>query len=305
MSNIITLSGDIGSGKSSTAACLAALTGYDIVSTGKIQRAIAEKRGMTTLELNKISQTDRRVDDEIDAYVIELGKKDASLIIDSRLAWHFIPAAFKVFLAVDSVVGAERVYNASRSDENNQSLEETLANNLKRQALEDQRFQKLYNVWFRRYANYDMVIDTSYTAPECIAERIAQGYAERAEAKDAPRLWLNPKRLLPTRPVGSEDNNAPTDASAPDIIPPIKVCAIGGLFYILDGHQRVISAEREQIDLIPAHLINGSEPRGRGDGASIEQRLNALSRADLIAWEKALGFHLKSYPAREPLRPAR
>ena len=64
------------------------------------------------------------------------------------------------------MVGAERVFNASRNDENNPSLEATLENNLKRQAIEDQRFHKLYNVNFRKYGNYDLIIDTSYTSPE-------------------------------------------------------------------------------------------------------------------------------------------
>ena len=152
MKNIIVMSGDIGSGKSSVATALKQLTGYEVIGTGTIQRAIATRRGLTTLELNKISQKDRSIDDEIDSYVVELGKTQDHLILDSRLAWHFIPEAFKVFLAVDPVVGAERVFHASRNDENNPSLEVTLENNLKRQAIEDQRFHKLYNVNFRNTA---------------------------------------------------------------------------------------------------------------------------------------------------------
>jgi len=181
MKNIIVMSGDIGSGKSSVATALKQLTGFDIIGTGTIQRAIAKKRGVTTLELNKISQTDRSIDDEIDSYVIELGKTQDRLILDSRLAWHFIPAAFKVFLSVDPVVGAERVFNASRNDENNPSLEVTLENNLKRQEIEDQRFHKLYNVNFRKYGNYDLIVDTSYTSPEAIAIKI----------KDCFDAWLS------------------------------------------------------------------------------------------------------------------
>ena len=166
MKNIIVMSGDIGSGKSSVATALKQLTGFEVIGTGTIQRAIATRRGLTTLELNTISQTDRSIDDEIDSYVVELGKTQDRLILDSRLAWHFIPEAFKVFLAVDPVVGAERVFHASRNDEDNPSLEATLENNLKRQAIEDQRFHKLYNVNFRKYGNYDLIIDTSYTSPE-------------------------------------------------------------------------------------------------------------------------------------------
>jgi cytidylate kinase len=179
MKNIITLSGDIGSGKSSVAAELQKLTGYEIIGTGKIQRAIAERRGLTTLELNKFSETDRSIDDEIDHYVINIGKTSSNLIIDSRLAWHFIPDAFKVYLSVDAVVGAERVFYASRSDENNPSLEATLQNNLKRQESEDQRFYKLYQVHFRQHGNYDLVIDTSHTLPDAIARKIKDSFDNR------------------------------------------------------------------------------------------------------------------------------
>lgn len=176
MKKIIAMSGDIGSGKSSVAVALKELTAFDVISTGKIQRTIAERRGVTTLELNKISQTDRSIDDEIDSYVVEIGKTDDKLIIDSRLAWHFIPAAYKVFLSVDPKIGAERVFNAARRDENNPSLEATLANNLKRQEFEDKRFFDLYSVNFRNHGNYDLVIDTSYDAPETVAEKIMDGF---------------------------------------------------------------------------------------------------------------------------------
>ena len=172
MKHIIALSGDIGGGKSSVATALQQLTGYDIIGTGTIQRSIAQQRGLTTLELNKISQTDRSIDDEIDNFVINLGKTGDNLIIDSRLAWHFIPSAFKVFLSVNPLIGAERVFNASRSDEHNPSLQATLENNAQRQAIEDDRFGKLYNVQFREFGNYDLVVDTSEIAPELIAQQI-------------------------------------------------------------------------------------------------------------------------------------
>ena len=114
MKKIVTLSGDIGGGKSSVARSLAQTLGYKMLATGTIQRSIARKRGLTTLELNELSVTDSSVDDEIDHYVIELGKSRDALVIDSRLAWHFIPDSFKVFLIVDPLIGAERVFNDQR-----------------------------------------------------------------------------------------------------------------------------------------------------------------------------------------------
>ena len=178
MKKIITISGDIGSGKSSVALALKELTSYDIIGTGNIQRAIAEQRGVTTLELNKISQTDRSIDDEIDSHVINLGKTKNKLIIDSRLAWHFIPNAFKVYLSVNPDVGSKRVFDAKRSAENNVSLEQTLKNNIERQTLEDDRFLKLYNIRFRLPSNYNLVVNTSHDNPQLIAENIQQTFNE-------------------------------------------------------------------------------------------------------------------------------
>jgi cytidylate kinase len=110
--------------------------------------------------------------------VINLGKTGDKLIIDSRLAWHFIPNAFKVFLSVDPLLGAERVFSASRSDEDNPSLQKTLENNARRQAFEDERFQKLYGVKFREPGNYDLVVDTSHDSPEQIAAQIKSHFEQ-------------------------------------------------------------------------------------------------------------------------------
>ncbi len=191
MKDIISMSGDIGGGKSSVAKSLNKMTGYKIIGTGSIQRSIAKQRGVTTLELNKISQTDRSVDDEIDSYVIELGASEKNLIIDSRLAWHFIPDSFKVYLSVNSTIGAERVYDASRSDENNSSLKATIENNLSRQKMESDRFKSLYNINFRDYSNYDLVIDTSYAPPEVIAQKIFESFGKWKAGDSFSNLWVS------------------------------------------------------------------------------------------------------------------
>jgi cytidylate kinase len=284
MKHIITLSGDIGGGKSSVAAELQKLTLYDIIGTGKIQRAIAERRGLTTLELNKISETDRSVDDEIDNYVIETGKTQDRLIIDSRLAWHFIPAAFKVYLSVDPVIGAERVFSAGRSDENNPSLEATLQNNLKRQSYEDQRFYKLYNVHFRLYANYDLIVDTSYTAPEIIAQKIHDCFEQRNRSVKFPELWLDPRRLLPTRALEPEAAGQPKAAF--DFSQPISVFVHDGLIYIAEGHKKALAARRAGLDLIPARILaeDASNPKRR-----FSELAEAVSPSIRQAWEAEMG----------------
>ncbi len=296
MKNIIVMSGDIGSGKSSVATALKQLTGYDIIGTGTIQRAIATRRGLTTLELNKISQTDRSIDDEIDSYVIETGKTQDRLILDSRLAWHFIPSAFKVFLSVDPVVGAERVFNASRNDENNPSLEVTLENNLKRQSIEDQRFNQLYNVHFRKYGNYDLIIDTSYTSPEAIAQKIKDCFDARSSQVSYSSLWIAPKKLLPTQSI-KDFSGKPVNENCQEN-QPVSVFICNGFIYIKDGHQQVIATHKAGIDLIPANILTEEPVDELSSGLTASMIANGVSLSMLHDWEATLGFTYKSYPEK-------
>ena len=286
MKNIIVMSGDIGSGKSSVATELQQLTNFDIIGTGTIQRAIASKRGLTTLELNEISQTDRSIDDEIDAYVIETGKTQDRLIMDSRLAWHFIPIAFKVFLAVDPVVGAERVFNASRHDENNASLDITIKNNLKRQTIEDQRFNQLYNINFRKYGNYDLIIDTSYATPLAIAQKINDCFNAWLKHQNFSSLWITPRKLLPTLAINAVDED----------IQELSVFIYKEFIYIQQGHSLVIKANRADTDLIPAKIITEEATDLITGNISAAQAAHNVTLAMLKNWEQALDFKYTRYP---------
>ena len=291
MKKIIVMSGDIGSGKSSVAMALKQLTGYDIIGTGNIQRAIAKRRGVNTLELNKISQTDRSIDDEIDSYVIELGKTQDNLILDSRLAWHFIPTAFKVFLSVDPVVGANRVFNAARNDENNPSLDVTLKNNFKRQSIEDQRFNQLYNIHFRRYDNYDLIIDTSYTSPDRIAKKIKDCFDAWTQGHAFSQLWIAPKKLLPTKFI--KDINTETELPENQAV---SVFVCNGFIYIKDGHQQTINAQKAGLDLMPAKILTEDPDTELSPGLTGRQLANEVTIAMLYKWEEALNFEYNIYP---------
>lgn len=175
--NFISITGDIGSGKTSIARELSKLLGFGVVSTGEIQREIAVSRGITTLEL--LSSGDCSVDAEIDTAITDLGKTDRKAILDSRLAWHFVPHSYKVYLAVNPLVGAKRVLGAGRASERNIQIDETLESNKNRMAKEDEVFKGLYGVDLRNKSNYDLVIDTSENTPEGIAKMIVFRFKER------------------------------------------------------------------------------------------------------------------------------
>jgi cytidylate kinase len=204
--------------------------------------------------------------------------------MDSRLAWHFIPSAFKVFLAVDAVVGAERVFNASRHDENNASLEITLKNNLKRQSIEDQRFNQLYNIHFRKYSNYDLIIDTSYATPLAIAQKINDCFNAWLKHQHFSSLWITPKKLLPTLAIDAADD-----------IEEVSVFIYKEFIYIQQGHRQVIRAHMADIDLIPAKIITEEATDFITKDISAAKAAHKVTLALLKNWEESLGFKYTRY----------
>lgn len=169
---LITISGQLGSGKSTIAKMLAKQLNYQYYSTGMAQRAIAEKRGITTLELNKLSENDPSIDKEIDGIYQNPPWGDLPCIIDSRLAFHFIPQSFKICLKVDSKEAAKRVFNANREHEKYSTEAEAESYLNERAKLEKERFIKIYQVDITKDNLFDLVLDTTNMSPEQICDQI-------------------------------------------------------------------------------------------------------------------------------------
>ena len=178
----ISLAGDLGSGKSTVGKLLAEKFGAQMYSTGTIQRELAAKMNMTTLELNKYSETHPEVDDMIDDGLRALNEKDVSVVIDSRMAWHFVPSSFSVYMSADPAVAAARIMNAGRESEPFKSLDEAVRSIAGRRQSEQARYMHLYGVDIKDLKNYDFVIDTSDISPETVAGRIAEAYLKSGKA---------------------------------------------------------------------------------------------------------------------------
>jgi len=178
MAKIISLTGDLGSGKSTVSHLLCERLKYDYIYTGKIQREIANRYNMTTLELNQYAETHPEIDDEIDATFRSL-KDSTDLIVDSRLAWFFLPESFKVFLQTDLIVSATRISGDKlRENEKYSSKEEAVNHIIARKESENRRYMDLYGADCSDLSNFDLVIDTSFITPVEVAGRIIDGYNE-------------------------------------------------------------------------------------------------------------------------------
>jgi len=184
MAKIISITGDLGSGKSTVSNLLRKRLNYKYIYTGNIQREIAKRYNMTTLELNKYAETHPEIDEEIDATFKSLSDSN-HLIVDSRLAWFFIPKSFKIFLKTDLTVSANRILEDNlREMENYASTEAAIRNIIARKESEHKRYTELYGIDSLNLSNFDLIIDTSYITAEEVAETIIAEYNEWLSSKE-------------------------------------------------------------------------------------------------------------------------
>jgi cytidylate kinase len=183
---IITITGTLGSGKSSTAKKLAEVLHYKHASSGDFMRTIASDRGLSLEELLKIAESDVSIDTSVDNLNREIGK-DENVVIDSRLGFHFIPESFKVFLNLDPEIAAQRILqdtkvNPNRNTEARDSFD-TVENIIKsiseRLQGEKKRYKELYNIEdHRAHENFNLIVDTSHTSLDNVVEQIFSKYKE-------------------------------------------------------------------------------------------------------------------------------
>lgn len=191
----ISITGKLGSGKSTICHMIRDTYGYEIFSTGAIQREVARERGITTLELNRLMETDHSLDNIIDTTTTRLSRerKGDKLIFDSRMAWHFAENTFKIFLTIDPAVAATRVMANQRGDEEKYAtVEEARDGLIERSRVEQARFIQLYGVDYYDFNNYNLVVDTSRRTPEEVVSIIwstFQAY-EKDPAANAHREYL-------------------------------------------------------------------------------------------------------------------
>ena len=174
----ITITGKLGSGKSTVCKLIAEKYGYEIFSTGAIQREVAKELGITPLELNIRMKQDRSLDDRLDSTVTRLSRERANdkLIFDSRMAWHFASNVFKIFVTVDPMTAAERVMANPRPEEPYESVEDACAGLIERSRVEQARFLDMYGVDYYDFKNHNLVVDSTRRTPEEIVDIIWEAF---------------------------------------------------------------------------------------------------------------------------------
>lgn len=177
---IISLAGELSSGKGTVSKILMKDLNYGVYRNGDYFRKLAQEKGMSVTEFNEYVKQHTEIDIQIENSAKDYAKENDKFIIDARLGWYAVPESFKVYLKVDIDVAAKRAFEnqdvQKKQTEMFSSIEEQKEDMIKRYKLENERYFKVYGVRKDDMSNYDLVIDTTNLTPEEVANKIKEEY---------------------------------------------------------------------------------------------------------------------------------
>ena len=159
-----------GSGTSTVGKKLAEVLDYTFMSTGNIFRQFAADAGMNLYDFeNTIAKKDLNFDKKLDAQTAKYGQENENFIFESRLAWHFIPDSFKIFLDCNTIERYRRIHEREWWD-----LEEISFHNIRREQELIERYAIVYPeiIFPPTSEDFDLYIDASNITPDEIVENI-------------------------------------------------------------------------------------------------------------------------------------
>lgn len=177
---IITITGKPCSGKGTVSKLFCEKYNFEYICTGDMFRSLAKQNGYDNILQFQLDYDIKKIDYLVDKQTIEIGKTrfDDNIIFDSRLAWHFIPNSFKVFIDVSWDIAAKRLISANRDNEKVSTLDESKQALINRWKIENERYLELYNTNNLDSSNYDLIISSDNKSPEEIVETIYKKYKE-------------------------------------------------------------------------------------------------------------------------------
>ncbi len=179
--HIITIAGRPGSGKSTTAKMVAARLRFEHFSAGDLLRSIGKEMGLDILQTNLTAEENAELDRRVDQRLRDIGEKDDRQVVDSRLAWHWMPASFKVFLDLELREAAERIIGgmgeARLMSEHIPSDPAEYAHVLQRRLdSEIRRYHRSYGVDPFDKHNFDLVVDTKVNNIEQAVDSVVDNF---------------------------------------------------------------------------------------------------------------------------------
>lgn len=288
----ISITGDLGSGKSTVAKKLCEILGYKYLSTGEIQRQLALEKGMNTLEFNKFTDQNQFIDDYIDQRLKDVNNQLDSYILDSRLGWHFVKKSFKVYvMAIEEVAASRVMIDSSRIGEPEANdIQQKIKEQKERRKSENERFEKTYGVKPSIFKDFDAVIDTSSANIEEVTNLLLKLYNQWKNHQPFHKIWMSPMRIFPTNTneiVTNKDYNYEA---------PLSCVLFEKDFFIFDGHKNLAQCFETNAPFVPVTLLAKNEEKITSSLSS-EAFVKESVSIDLIKkWEKTFDFTYYHYP---------
>ncbi|USZ72050.1 (d)CMP kinase [Natronosalvus halobius] len=166
---LLTVSGPPGGGKTTNAALLAEEFGLEHVSGGDIFRQLADERGYTPLEFNKLAEENDQIDRDLDRRLREIAVERDDVVLESRLAGWLAAEQADLKFWLDAPLSVRGTRIADREDKTpERATEETRA----REASEVGRYREYYGIEFGDLSIYDLSMNTSRWSPEAVADTL-------------------------------------------------------------------------------------------------------------------------------------
>jgi cytidylate kinase len=179
--HIVTIAGRPGSGKSTAAKLVAVDLGFQHFSAGDLLRSIGKEMGLDILQTNLTAEENAELDRRVDQRLRDIGEQDDRQVVDARLAWHWMPTSFKVFLDLDLGMAAERIIGGmgeARLLSEHIPSDPTEYSRILQRRLDSEirRYRRRYDVDPLDTGNFDIVVDTKFNNIEQTSAVIVNGF---------------------------------------------------------------------------------------------------------------------------------
>lgn len=160
---IISISGPPGSGKSTVAKKIAHDFSLKYISAGQIFRELAQKEGLTLLELNNIAEKNFDIDKKIDQEIFRIATSEKNVIIESHIGGWLLKdiADISIYLNASIITRAKRISTRDKI-----SFNEALDQIIKREESHSKRFLTYYGIDMSDLSVFDLVINTDFISPD-------------------------------------------------------------------------------------------------------------------------------------------
>lgn len=185
-------------------------------------------------------------------------------IFDSRLAWQNIPSSYAVRLTVDERIAGLRLYYDKKrgTEDQHSSKEEAIEATRIRKEEEIKRYKRRYGVDLTDRENYDLIVDTSYSNTQELADIIIDGEKAYREGNKYSKMWASPVSFLSEQRIEST-----YDDKIETIVEDIKqngydpidgilhIIERDGIKILLDGNHRISAGLSVGKTLFPYEIV--------------------------------------------------